>query len=109
MYQQVYMHRVTRGFEVLALNLFKAAAIRSKTGGLPVGTPAPVSKYFEKRGSSIDEFLRFDESQIIAAFHCWTESTTYGDATIRRLAGAFLNRGSAFMRPQSSIYPRRPT
>ncbi len=35
MYQQVYMHRVTRGFEVLTLNLFKAAAHRATHGGLP--------------------------------------------------------------------------
>lgn len=93
MYQQVYMHRVTRGFEVLVLNLFKAAAHRAKNGGLPAGTPALVSKYFDNEGKlESHDFLRFDESQVVAAFHCWAESTVSSDVTIRRLASAFLNR-----------------
>lgn len=90
MYQQVYMHRVTRGFEVLALNLFKAAANRGK---LPTGTPEIVQTYFKNQGKlAPDVFVRFDESQIVAAFHCWAESTAKKDETIARLARAFLNR-----------------
>jgi HD superfamily phosphohydrolase len=93
MYQQVYMHRVTRGFEVLALNLFKAAAHRAKNGGLPATTPSLVGKYFENDGKlDLEQFLQFDESQIIAAFHCWTDATDKANSTIRRLSKAFLNR-----------------
>jgi HD superfamily phosphohydrolase len=93
MYQQVYMHRVTRGFEVLALNLFKAAAYSEHSGGLPTCTPSLVTKYFKNEGKlNLDEFIRFDESQVVAAFHCWAEATGPAYATIRRLACAFLNR-----------------
>lgn len=107
MYQQVYMHRVTRGFEVLALNLFRAAAHRAGDGGLPSGTPALVIKFFENAGKlDLDDFLRFDESQIIAAFHCWTESNAKADATIRRLAGAFLNRERLYA---SAVVDSSPT
>jgi HD superfamily phosphohydrolase len=93
MYQQVYMHRVTRGFEVVALNLFKAAAHRAAYGGLPKGTPQIVQTYFKNQGKlDPDVFVRFDESQVVAAFHCWAESTATKDNTIIRLAKAFLHR-----------------
>jgi uncharacterized protein len=94
MYQQVYMHRVTRGFEVLALNLFSAAAHCEKNaGGLPPGTPPLVKSYFHSEGRiALDDFLRFDEAQVFTAFHVWAESTGVKFRTIRRLSSAFLNR-----------------
>lgn len=93
MYQQVYMHRVTRGFEVLTLNLFMAGAYCARNGGLPSSTPDLVKKYFKAEGKlDLDDILRFDESQVIAAFHNWAEASGRGYATIRRLSNAFLNR-----------------
>ncbi|HVT89097.1 MAG TPA: HD domain-containing protein [Tepidisphaeraceae bacterium] len=94
MYQQVYMHRVTRGFEVLVLNLFSAAARCAKlTRGLPPGTPPLVEKYFKNEGE-IDhqDFLRFDESQVLSAFHTWAANDASAYSTINRMSKAFLNR-----------------
>jgi HD superfamily phosphohydrolase len=93
MYQQVYFHRVTRGYEVLLLRLFEAAATAIDAGGLPAGTPAIVEKYFRMRGElSIEEVIKLDESQMLAAFHAWADSVDEQWSTIRKLAGAFLNR-----------------
>ncbi len=106
MYQQVYMHRVTRGFEVLALNLFKAAANLARRDALPNGTPSLVSKYFKKEGKlSLGDFLRFDESQVVAAFHCWADSSGKANTTVRRLASAFLCRERLYAAANVSSSP----
>ena len=94
MYQQVYMHRVTRGFEILLHNLFSAAAHCAKTNnGLPPGTPLLVETYFQNNGQiNLKDFLQFDESQIISACHVWAKTEKPKYSTIRRLSTAFLNR-----------------
>lgn len=94
MYQQVYMHRVTRGFEVLMLNLFSAAAhCAKKHDRLPAGTPPLVEKYFKNGGDlSPVEFLRFDEAQVTSALHAWSAASTSECRTLSRLSSAFLNR-----------------
>lgn len=93
MYQQVYMHRVTRGFEVLMLNLFTAAAHLAKRQKLPAETPPLVNNYFSKSGKlDLSNFLQFDESQVVAALHVWSHSKGNAYKTIRRLSAAFLSR-----------------
>ena len=87
---QVYMHRVTRGYEVLLLNLFKIAAKLAKQGNLPKTTPDSVSQYFMPRGEmSLDQWLRFDESAMLQAFHFWSQSKL---KDLARLANAYLDR-----------------
>ena len=44
---QVYMHRVTRGYEVLVLNLLQLAAQRAQNHQLPDDTPRIVRLFFE--------------------------------------------------------------
>lgn len=93
MYQQVYMHRVTRGFEILLHNLFSAAAYCAARNKLPSETPPLVRKYFKKKGDlELGEYLSLDESQLVAACHVWAGSTSHHCQTIARLARAFLNR-----------------
>src|SRR2546430_12946652 len=85
MYQQVYMHRVTRGFEVLLLNLFSAAAHCAKLPeGLPPETPAIAKEYFKNEGQlSPQDFLRFDEAQMVSAFHAWAAAEKPVYSTMR--------------------------
>jgi uncharacterized protein len=93
MNEQVYFHRVTRGFEAMLLNLFQLAASSAQRGDLPTGTPEVVHRFFLNGGQLNEpDWLAFDESVLVSAFHAWARSQTGGDRDIPRLASAFLNR-----------------
>jgi HD superfamily phosphohydrolase len=88
---QVYMHRVTRGYEVMVLGLMaSAAALRDR---LPAGTPNVVREYFQ-RGIELEhgDWLAFDESTMFAAFHAWSRADPAEYPHMARLSGAFLRR-----------------
>lgn len=91
---QVYMHRVTRGYEVMLLNLFKQAADLCDTpAGLPGGTPPQVLSYFRDGiGLEHADWLGFDESAMTAAFQGWARSDRVTDRSLSRLSSAYLNR-----------------
>ncbi|MFG0291772.1 MAG: HD domain-containing protein [Phycisphaerales bacterium JB050] len=92
MTMQVYFHRVTRGFEVLLLNLFSEASKFAEI--LPSGTPAVVRDFFCAKGDlSPEQWLQFDESQLTAAIHSWAqEAGSEQLSELAVLADAFLNR-----------------
>jgi HD superfamily phosphohydrolase len=93
MNEQVYFHRVTRGFEALLLNLFRSASKVAKSGGLPSATSAVVSQFFANEGRlTLSEWMRFDESVLLSAMHEWSTGTFGIDPTLARLSTAFLNR-----------------
>lgn len=92
MTMQVYFHRVTRGFELLLLNLFSQAAEHAEE--LPDGTPDVVRKFFASEGDlSTAEWLRFDESQMIASMHAWANISARGSLPrLAEFSAAFLER-----------------
>lgn len=90
---QVYMHRVTRGYETLLLNLFRLAARMAKDGTLPTGTPDIVKAYFVKDGNlNSEEWLRFDEMAMFTAISEWANNDAADNRVLQRMATAFLNR-----------------
>lgn len=91
MTMQVYFHRVTRGFELLLLNLFGQAA--KHASDLPSGTSDEVRKFFETEGDlSPEEWLRFDESQMVASMHVWASERGGPIPHLAEFATAFLER-----------------
>lgn len=93
MNEQVYFHRVTRGFEALLLNLFRSAAKVAKSDGLPASTPAVVNRFFSNEGRlTLSEWMRLDESVLLSALHEWSIGEFGTDPTLARLSLAFLNR-----------------
>jgi HD superfamily phosphohydrolase len=90
---QVYMHRVTRGYEVMLLSLFRHAASLSKGKALPEGTPPSVVAYFSD-GIHMphSEWLAFDETAVVSAFQAWDRSAATGHDRLKRLSQAFLRR-----------------
>lgn len=97
MNEQVYFHRVTRGFEALLLSLFQLVAKAAKEDSLPAGTPAVVARFFRQSGElSSSDWLRFDESALTAAFHSWADGSDGDDPDIARFSDAFLNRRRIF-------------
>jgi HD superfamily phosphohydrolase len=95
---QVYMHRVTRGYEVMLLNLFQCAATLALKGALPSGTPPAVISYFV---NGIDmphsDWLVFDETAMVAAFQAWSKADAAEHTFLRRAAEAFLTRSRIYV------------
>lgn len=93
MTMQVYMHRVTRGYEVLLLNLFQLAAALESSGDLPSGTPEVVRTYFRLKGDlPYKDWFWFDEAALVTAMHVWARAEGSKVTDLARLAAAFLNR-----------------
>lgn len=91
MTMQVYMHRVTRGYEVLLLNLFQLASKLASEGKLPQSTPEIVRNYFETKGQlTHEQWLEFDEMAMYAALANWASCQEEND--LRRMSHAFLRR-----------------
>lgn len=96
---QVYYHRVTRGWEDHMLCLFRLAHELALEGNLLPATPRVVSQFFRNSGAiPHEDFLSFDEPQMIAAFHVWAENenTEAGAIRLGELAAAFLQRRKLF-------------
>lgn len=93
MTMQVYMHRVTRGYEVLLLNMFQAATQLSEKNSLPTETPEVVRIFFSNKGAlNSTQWERFDETAMFAAIAIWADASDSKYATLRRMAQAFLSR-----------------
>lgn len=92
MNEQVYFHRVTRGYEVALLQLFRAAS--DSSNDLPVGTPTSVRAFLAGTVQDDPEcWLRFDESAMIAAFQAWGQpSALSGNPNLAERSTAFLFR-----------------
>ena len=88
---QVYMHRVTRGYEVMLLMLFKRAGQLAGASTLPSSTPDSVREYLlHGIGMLREDWLEFDESALIGAMHLWAR--THADAVLMGLSRAYLTR-----------------
>lgn len=93
MNEQVYFHRVTRGYESMLLALFAEAAKLATASKLPPTTPATVVEFLHTRGAiGLDTLLRLDESQFLVAMHEWAASAEVDHGSIRRWSSAFLKR-----------------
>ena len=102
MTQQVYMHRVTRGYEVLLISLFRLATRLAEEGSLPNGTPKVVKLYFKQKGElPLDQWEWFDESAMGAAIQAWAiDQDKTVNKTVKELsslARSFLHRDRVFL------------
>ncbi len=104
MSSQVYYHRVTRGYEVLLLNLFGLARDSFESGFLPSSTPESVSEFLRLEGNlDREHWLRFDEAAMNSAFHAWAECTHPSNSSLSRLAKAFLFRNPVYSSIELSL------
>jgi uncharacterized protein len=92
MNEQVYFHRVTRGFEAMLLNLFQLAAKSAESGELPDTTPQVALKFFSKKALDTAEWLQFDEATMFTALHAWSNASLGVRPELKKLATAFLQR-----------------
>lgn len=88
MYEHVYYHKTSRGFENLLILIFRRVQDLLTTDG-----PAfqdPVLEQFVKDPTSIEAFVQLDESIIYAQIHAWARSAK--DSTLKELCGYFIQR-----------------
>lgn len=81
------------------LCLFRLAHELASEGNLPPATPRVVSEFFRSSGAiPHEDFLSFDEPQMIAAFYVWAENKNTDARALRlgELAAAFLHRRKFF-------------
>ena len=90
---QVYMHRVTRGYEVMLLNLFQHAARLASEGSLPARTPEVIGVYFNQGiRMPLNDWMVFDETAMVGAIQAWSRSTAAEHAWLGRMSSGFLER-----------------
>lgn len=89
MMHQVYMHRVTRGYEVMLLSVFTLVAKAVEQGELMADVPGPVRAYFQ-HGMNMDhaDWLDFDETAMTSALQAWGRSR----GPVANMTRAFLQR-----------------
>lgn len=91
---QVYMHKVTRGYEVLLLAVFRHVARLAEEGRLPDGTPSAIVAYFRDGiDMASDDWLLFDESSMVTALQVWSRSD---DHWLAAMCQAYLQRKKVY-------------
>lgn len=93
MTEQVYFHRVTRGFEVLLLRIFTLATQIARDNGLPQSTPEVVGQFFANENVPPGkDWLQFDEAAMYCALHAWANEPRLAGTPLAESALAFLTR-----------------
>jgi len=88
MYENVYHHRTTRGFEKILQALWKRARSMFDKGD-DIGLVEPIQAFWKAEQPSIDQYLALEEFVVLAQMQIWKESK---DQVLRDLSHRFLNR-----------------
>ncbi|WAH35731.1 HD domain-containing protein [Alicyclobacillus dauci] len=88
MYVQVYLHPVTVGSDVLVEKIITRVRDLLELGH-EIQVPPALLSVLTGGDSSVEAYLRLDESVLIYAFHLWSEDK---DEILSDLATRFLNR-----------------
>lgn len=93
MTQQVYMHRVTRGYEMLLLFIFALVKEKLNNPAVWSGVPSPVRFFFENLGKvPPTEWLAFDEAAMTSALQAWASLKEPELAQLARYARGYVWR-----------------
>jgi len=88
MYQNVYFHHCTRGFEKLLLAIWARAKMIIKDGAKVDLLPA-VRPFMADASPTVAEYLRLAECHVLAQVDLWREAK---DPVLKDLSGRFLGR-----------------
>ncbi len=110
MYQNVYLHKTTRGFEQLLQAMWKRAD-KLRRDGIDIN-PNPVLKNFWKCETPepgklpVEDYLRVEEFTVLEQIQRWTQQA---DKSLADCARRFLDRdGLAMVEPPPPPNPLRP-
>jgi HD superfamily phosphohydrolase len=88
MYQNVYLHKTTRGFEKMLQALWTHAQ-RLHADGRDVGLLPAVADFWQSPSPSIREYLALEEFVVLTQLQAWAD---HSDAALSDLARRFFNR-----------------
>ncbi len=105
MYQNVYLHKTTRGFEALLQAMWNRANTL-RANGTNVN-PNPVLEQFWKTGKlAVRDYLRVEEFTVLEQIQRWT---SHADKSLADCARRFLDRdGFAMIEPPPPPNPLKP-
>jgi len=88
MYQNVYMHKTTRGYEKLLHKMWEwAKALRAD--GTDVRLVGPIASFWSAVEPTVGQYLALEEFVVLSQIQAWTD---HPDPALSDLAGRFLNR-----------------
>ncbi len=87
MYQGVYFHKTTRGFERLIENVFKRAVSLAKDGKLTF--PKEFEFLSTGKGFTVNDLIQLDDNGVFYLIRQWTNSD---DTILKDLANRVINR-----------------
>jgi HD superfamily phosphohydrolase len=88
MYQNVYLHKTTRGFEKMVRALW-ARARQLRDEGVDVNLMAPLATFWDAATPSIEQYLALEEFVVLSQIQAWTG---HSDRALSDLARRFLDR-----------------
>lgn len=88
MYNNVYQHKTTRGFEKLVHSLWRRAKQIQHDGGDPGFVPE-IAGFTAAHQPSVEQYLRLDDATLLYQIQSWTR---HGDRVLNDLARRFLGR-----------------
>jgi HD superfamily phosphohydrolase len=88
MYQNVYLHKTTRGFEKMVVAMWQRAR-QLHTDGIDVGLVPPIRDFWATGKPTIDQYLALEEYTVLYQIQQWTCSK---DGSLADLARRFLAR-----------------
>lgn len=88
MYLQVYVHKTTRAYEALLINILglAAAIAQDEPSRAPTGCPHPLAKMLAQQTVSTDEYLLLDDFRLWCCLVDWSKFDSDNDPRVRRLA-----------------------
>ncbi len=92
LYEQVYLHRTTRGLEVLFSAALKIAASHIASGDAKIvglGPSSPLIKFFAEGGETVENYLELDDTTMWSALNEMRHSE---DAVLARLSKRLHSR-----------------
>jgi uncharacterized protein len=112
MYWQVYLHKTVLSAESLLVNILKRARQLAGSGVKLFATPALsvflendfTEKDFQKNPEILEEFLKLDDNDVVAAIKVWSEGD---DKILARLCLSLLNRRLYRVEMQNAKIPAK--
>lgn len=98
MYQNVYLHKTTRGFEKLLEAMWRRAK-KLRADGEDVSLVPVLDEFWTSTSQSIQQYLNIEEFTVLSQIQIWAN---HQDSTLADLARRFLSRdGFAAIEPPS--------
>ncbi len=88
MYENVYFHRTTRGFELLLQAMWQRARDLCQKG-VDIDLLRPIKSFWETNTPTIDQYLALEEFVVLQQMQIWKSND---DDVLRDMSNRFLNR-----------------